>query len=80
MREQYDMEELSQHIDNEREEQISKLKAQLTEAEAAAANNKGAADILTDMLQKGEVVQEPDGRISVSKAGNIIRNQHEVDN
>ena len=50
MREQYDMEELSQHIENEREEQISKLKAQLTEAEEAMANNKGAADILTEML------------------------------
>ena len=78
MKEQLEIEELSQVIEQEREDQIKQLKAQLAEAEEKANNNSNAADILTDLLSKGKVKQLGDGSIDVISGPNIIQNQHEA--
>ena len=46
-------ENLSQVIENEREESIKQLEEQLSQAKRDALNNKTAADILTDLIEKG---------------------------
>ena len=79
MKEQMEIEQLSQVIDNEREDQIKKLKDDLAEAENHATNNKAAAEILTDLMSKGKIRQESDGSFEVQPGPNIIMNQHDVE-
>ena len=49
------------------------------QAEENASSNKSAADILNNLLQRGEVTQAEDGSITVNRGANVIMNQHEVD-
>ena len=79
MKEQLEVEELSQVIEQEREDQIKQLKADLAEAEEKASNNSNAADILTDLLSKGKVKQLDDGSIEVISGPNIIQNLNDVE-
>lgn len=71
-------ENLSQAIENEREEQIKNLEEQLSKAEENALNNKNAAEILTDLIEKGKVVQQTDGSFNVPNGPNEIGNEHEL--
>ena len=71
-------ENLSQAIENEREEQIKKLEEQLSKAEENALNNKNAAEILTDLIEKGKVIQQNDGSFNVPNTPNEIGNDHEL--
>ena len=79
MKEQLEVEELSQVIEQEREDQIKQLKAELAEAEEKASTNSNAADILTDLLSKGKVKQLDDGSIEVISGPNIIQNLNDVE-
>ena len=45
-----------------------------------ATNNKNAANILTELMEKGDLVQQPDGSFNVVNGPNEIGNQHEVFN
>ena len=79
MKDQLEMEELSQVIEHEREDKIKQLVQQLSQAEENATNNKNAADILNDLIHKGEVKLEEDGSITVIHGPNIIGNKGDVD-
>lgn len=79
MKDQLEVEELSAVLDHERDDKIKQLEAQLSSANDLAANNKTAADILTDLLTKGEVKQEEDGSITVVHGPNVIGNKADVD-
>ena len=79
MKDQLEVEELSQVIEHEREDQIKQLEQRLSQAEENATSNKNAADILTDLINKGEVKQEADGSITVMHGPNIIGNKGDVD-
>ena len=79
MKEQLEVEELSQVIEHERDDKIKQLEAQLSAANDSATNNKNAADILTDLITKGEVRQEEDGSITVLHGPNVIGNKTDVD-
>ena len=79
MKDQVEVEGLSQAIANEREERIQQLEEQLSQAEKNATNNKAAADILNDMLQKGEVKQEDDGSVTVMRGPNYIGNADDIE-
>ena len=75
MKEQLDDVALSQVVEKEREDKIAELEAQLAQAEANAQNNKSAADILTDLMSKGKVVQQSDGSFGVTNNANVIGNE-----
>ena len=79
MKDQLEVEELSQVLEHEREDKIKQLMQQLSQAEENATNNKNAADILTDLLNKGEVQQEADGSITGLHGPNVIGNKGDVD-
>jgi len=70
-------ESLSQAIDNEREDQIRKLELQLSQAQEMVVRNENAANILSDLMEKGDLVQQPDGSVNVANGPNEIGNQHE---
>ena len=42
-----------------------------------ATNNKNAANILTELMEKGNLVQQPDGSFNVASGANEIGNVHE---
>ena len=42
-----------------------------------ASNNKNAANILTELMDKGSLVQQPDGSFNVASGANEIGNMHE---
>ena len=44
---------------------VDDLEAKLEEANSQLQNNKAAADILSGMIEKGELVQNPDGSVEV---------------
>ena len=56
---------------------IQELEKQLKQVSAEADNNKAAAEILSQMLDKGEIMQNPDGSVEViredagSQASNV---------
>ena len=78
MKDQMEVEELSNVLEHEREDKIKQLEEQLSQAEENALNNKTAADILTKMLEKGEVKLEDDGSVTVMHGPNYISNEHEL--
>ena len=78
MKEQLDEVALSQVVEKEQEDKIKELEVQLAAAEANALNNKGAADILSDLMEKGKVVQQADGSFGVTNNANVIGNQDDV--
>ena len=61
---------------------IQDLQDKLARAEAESANNKAAADILTDMMNKGDVEQDDSGFVKVSKqrpdAANVMGNMEDL--
>ena len=73
------MEQLSQVCDVERDDRIRQLEAELEEAAKQVNNNKAASDILTNLLEKGEVKQEVDGSITIVRGPNVIGNKTDVD-
>ena len=79
MNDQLEREELSNVLEHEREDKIKQLEQQLSQAEENATNNKNAADILTDLLNKGEVKQEEDGSITGIHGPNIIGNKGDME-
>ena len=79
MKEQLEIEELSQVVEHEREDKIKELQQQLEAAEKEASNNENAKNILHNMLAKGEVRQEEDGSITVLHGPNVIGNKTDVD-
>ena len=42
-----------------------------------ANSNKNAANILTELIEKGNLVQQPDGSFNVANGANEIGNMHE---
>ena len=73
------MEQLSQVCDVERDNRIKQLESELEEAAKHVKNNKAATDILTNLLEKGEVKQEEDGSITIIRGPNVIGNKTDVD-
>ena len=73
------MEELSQVIEHEREDKIKQLEEQLSKEKETAHNNKNAADILTKMLNDGEIKIDDSGNVSVVKGPNVIGNIGDAD-
>ena len=73
------MEQLSQVCDVERDDRIRQLEAELEEAAKQVNNNKAASDILTNLLEKGEMKQEADGSIKINRGPNVIGNKDDVD-
>ena len=63
-----EVEELSNILEHEKDDQIK----QLSQAKETASNNKSAAEILTDLLEKGQVKLEDDGSVTVVHGPNII--------
>ena len=78
MNEQMEMEELSQVIEHEREDQIKQLEEQLSKEKETAHNHKNAADILTRMLNEGDVKIDDAGNVSIVKGPNEIKNVGDV--
>ena len=72
-----EVEELANIIEHDREDKIKQLEEQLAEAQKNASNNKAATEILTELIQKGEVKQEDNGQITVIRGPNYIGNLHE---
>ena len=56
--------EVSGHV---HEQRIQELEQQLSQVSAEAENNKAAAEILSQMLDKGEIMQNPDGSVEIIK-------------
>ena len=79
MKEQLEMEQLSQACDVERDERIKQLESELEEAAKQVNNNKAASDILTNLLEKGDMKQEADGSITIVRGPNVIGNKDDVD-
>ena len=73
------MEQLSQVCDVERDDRIRQLEAELEEAAKQVNNNKAASDILTNLLEKGDMKQEADGSITIVRGPNVIGNKDDVD-
>ena len=73
------MEQLSQACDVERDERIKQLESELEEAAKQVNNNKAASDILTNLLEKGDMKQEADGSITIVRGPNVIGNKDDVD-
>ena len=73
------MEQLSQVCDVERDDRIRQLEAELEEAAKQVNNNKAASDILTNLLEKGEMKQEADGSVTINRGPNVIGNKTDVD-
>ena len=78
MKEQLEAEELASVLDLEKAEKIAALEQQLTEAAELASKNKFAADALTELIGKGQVVQEADGALRVVNGPNVIMNESDV--
>ena len=72
------MEQLSQVCDVERDDRIRQLEAELEEAAKQVNNNKAASNILTNLLEKGEMKQEADGSITIVRGPNVIGNKDDV--
>ena len=73
------MEQLSQACVVERDERIRQLEAELEEAAKQVNNNKAASNILTNLLEKGEMRQEADGSSTIVRGPNVIGNKTDVD-
>ena len=80
LKEQLEAEELASALDLEKAEQIAAVEQQLKEAAELASKNKFAADALTEMVAKGQVVQEDDGALRVVNGPNVIMNESDVQN
>ena len=78
MKDQEEVQELSKVLDVERESQIRELEAQLSQAQEKATSNENAANILTDLLQKGEVKLEEDGSVTVMHGSNFVGNAADI--
>ena len=78
MKDQEEVQELSKALDVERENQIRELEAQLSQAQEKATSNGNAANILTDLLQKGEVKLEDDGSVTVMHGSNFVGNSADI--
>ena len=50
MRDQLEIEELSNILEHEKTEELKKLEIQLAQAEESANNNKAASDILNELI------------------------------
>lgn len=46
---------------------------QIEELKATIKNNEGAASILTDFIQKGDIIHEEDGSFTVFKEASPIK-------
>ena len=46
---------------------FDQMNKKITDLEGQVRSNEAAANILSEMIIKKEVVQEPDGRISIAK-------------
>ena len=65
MKNQLEIDELSNVLDHEREDQIKKLSKSLKDAEDKVTRNNAAADILNDLIEKGVVHQDDSGEVIV---------------
>ena len=64
-REEADNEESKEANDLTQQVRIQELERQLEQVQAEAENNKAATDILSQLLDKGEIMQNPDGSVEV---------------
>ena len=63
-----------QEMEEDHRIQVKNLKIQLNCAEEQAHNNESAAQILTQLIEKGAVEQLPDGSIKIPDGPNVIMN------
>ena len=74
--------EMFDHEFSQQSSVIQDLQDKLARAEAESANNKAAADILTDMMNKGDVEQDDSGFVKVSKkrpdGANVMGNMEDL--
>ena len=79
MKDQLEIEELSQVIDHDREDEIKKLSQSLASAEEEAKSNSAATAILRELIEKGVIRQEADGTVVPLNGPNIIGNQADME-
>jgi len=77
MKEQLELEDLQASVEDERQEEVSKLKQRLEETEAAANSHKQATAVLNQLLKAGAIKQAEDGTISVVQSPNVVGNANE---
>ena len=75
MKEQVEVEQLANLLDQEKAEKIAALEQQLQEANERASKNKFAADALTEMVAQGQVEQQANGSLRVLNGPNTIMNE-----
>ena len=75
MKEQVEVEQLANLLDQEKAEKIAALEQQLQEATERASKNKFAADALTEMVAQGQVEQQANGSLRVLNGPNTIMNE-----
>ena len=78
MKDQLKVEELSQAIEEEKDDKIAKLEAELKEAKEYSSHAEEAANILKALMEAGEVKLNEDNSVSVNRGPNIIMNESEV--
>ena len=78
MKDQLKVEELSQALEEEKDERIAKLEAELKAAKEYSSHAEEAANVLKALMEAGEVKLNEDNTVSVNRGPNIIMNEEEA--
>ena len=74
MKDQLKVEELSQALEEEKDDKIAKLEAELKAAKNYASHTQEAANLLAGLIDAGELKVNEDNTVSVNRGPNIIMN------
>ena len=78
MKDQLKVEELSQALEEEKDDKIAKLEAELKAAKNYASHTQEAANLLAGLIDAGELKVNEDNTVSVNRGPNIIMNEEEA--
>ena len=78
MKDQLKVEELSQALEEEKDDKIAKLEAELKAAKNYASQTQEAANLLAGLIDAGELKVNEDNTVSVNRGPNIIMNEEEA--
>ena len=78
MKDQLKVEELSQALEEEKDDKIAKLEAELKAAKEYSSHTENAANLLTRLIDAGELKVNEDNTVSVNRGPNIIMNEEEA--
>ena len=65
-------------MEHEKDDKIKQLEAELERTKTYVQHSEEAANILKELVQRGEVSQNPDGTVSVVRVPNRIMNEEEL--